>query len=494
MANKGLLELSGSYGARVSGLFALLLLSMFPSSTPEVRRYVLIVGHNGADSEEQTPLKYADDDAARFYELLSKVTDETRLFVTFDSKSQRTFQHLVKKARPPTLDSLRRSAAQVLEKVERDAALGVASEIYFIYAGHGDVQKGEGYLVMQDGRLTRSEFERMLLDRSKARVTHVIVDACKSYFFASGRGPGGERVPYARAFAPTGRRSRVGYVLSTSDEAETHEWSTLSGGIFSHEVRSALLGAADADESGAVDYQELAAFVAVANESVPYPKFKPSVFVHPPSGDLSAVLLEQEGLKRAARLRFGASRSGRISISDHRGLRYLDVNKASGAPLNVLLLEPHRYEVRMEKLLYSITSTSGAVTLADIAPQPDLIASRSEIHRAFAHLFGAPYGAEVVRGFKLAREGPAQNLEYGSVPEGAPAARVALGSSGALGLITGVVLSVLSNQQQAEANGASQQRKLMHLERARDYQIGAGISLGVGAGLLISALLWEWLD
>ena len=123
-----------------------------------------------------------------------------RLLVTFDAKSQKTFKHLVKLTVPPTLEALESEAARVLAKVAQDAARGVASEVYFIYAGHGDVKKGEGYLVLQNGRLERSAFERMLLDGSKARVTHVIVDACKSFFFASERGPGGERVPLQPSF------------------------------------------------------------------------------------------------------------------------------------------------------------------------------------------------------------------------------------------------------------------------------------------------------
>ena len=285
----------------------------------------------------------------------------------------------------------------------------------------------------------------------------------------------------------------MGYVLSTSDEAETHEWSAITGGVFSHEVRSALLGAADADRSGTIDYQELAAFVAVANESVPYPKFRPSVYVHPPSGDLSAVLLDQARLQRAARLRFEEDRAGRISISDQRGLRYLDVNKAQGAALDLVLLEPHRYEVRFGKQLYSVTSTSGAVTFASLKPAPQLVASRSEVHRAFTHLFGAPYGAQVVRGFKLAREStPAVQLV--SPSEGPRAAKLAIGATGAIGLVTGVVLGALSSQLQADAAGSSQEIQVMRLERARGYQIGAAVSLSLGAGMLISALLWEWLE
>ena len=53
-------------------------------------------------------------------------------------------------------------------------------------------------------------------------------------------------------------------------------------GVFSHEVRSALLGGADVDGDDRVTYRELASFVAVANEAVPA-GHRPEFFVRAPS-------------------------------------------------------------------------------------------------------------------------------------------------------------------------------------------------------------------
>ena len=50
-----------------------------------------------------------------------------------------------------------------------------------------------------------------------------------------------------------------GVVVATSSEAETHEWSRFDGGVFSHELRSGLLGSADLDGDGQVRYDEIAA-------------------------------------------------------------------------------------------------------------------------------------------------------------------------------------------------------------------------------------------
>src|SRR5436190_1181687 len=69
------------------------------------------------------------------------------------------------------------------------------------------------------------------------------------------------------------RAGRVGYVLSSSVSGESHEWSGFESGVFSHEVRSGLYGAADADGDGRITYSEIAAFVARANQGIENNRF-----------------------------------------------------------------------------------------------------------------------------------------------------------------------------------------------------------------------------
>ena len=66
---------------------------------------------------------------------------------------------------------------------------------------------------------------------------------------------------------------------------ESHEWAGFEAGVFSHEVRSGLFGAADADGDGRVTYAEIAAFVRRANEAIPADRFRPQVLARPPQGD-----------------------------------------------------------------------------------------------------------------------------------------------------------------------------------------------------------------
>ena len=53
---------------------------------------------------------------------------------------------------------------------------------------------GEGYLPLEAGRLSGEELSHLLSRRIDADLSHLIVDACHSYFLAYGRGPGGRRL------------------------------------------------------------------------------------------------------------------------------------------------------------------------------------------------------------------------------------------------------------------------------------------------------------
>ena len=75
------------------------------------------------------------------------------------------------------------------------AAQGEVVELLIFYSGHGDVDRGEGFVVLEDRRLTRTMLYA-LLARSPAAHNHVFIDACKSYFLAFDRGPGGYGPPH----------------------------------------------------------------------------------------------------------------------------------------------------------------------------------------------------------------------------------------------------------------------------------------------------------
>ncbi len=472
----------------MNALLALLLFAALPPG-PAERRYVVAVGHNGAPDEARPALRFADDDAARFYELLAPGAADAVLLTSFDADSQAVFGPLVPVAGEPTPDRLRDALARVRAAIAADAAAGRRTTLYFFYAGHGDVEGGEGYVTLAGGRLTHGDFQGVV-GAFNADATHVFIDACKSYFLVAGRGPGGRRERYERPFVRRDEAPTVGYVLSTSNDAESHEWAAVSGGIFSHEVRSALVGAADVDGDGVVDYDELSGFIAVANERVVAPRYRPQVYLRPPPRDRRGPVFAPASLPGATRLALGPGVAGRVTITDERGMRYADGHKGAGAPLVLSLLAPRRYEVRVGQAAYTVQAGGGAVDLGALTPDEGLaIAARGEAHRAFERLFEAPFDADVLRGFRL---GAAAEVEP-PPDEARGIAGPVLLAAGVAALAGGVVLGLEFADERASAARAAQADRPGHDDRAAAFGWGAAGAFTVGLGALAAgALLTVW--
>ncbi len=184
--------------------------------------------------------------------------------------------------------------AQITADVNRARERQVDTVLYIVYAGHGNVRDGgpaatwldyEGYITLEDMRITGADLARIVAGIPASRV-HVIVDACASYYLAYSRGPGGERRPLSgfQDASQLASDPRVGLLLSTSSARESHEWDGFQAGVFSHEVRSGLYGAADADGDGRVSYREMAAFIRQANGAIPNDRFRPQILARAPRG------------------------------------------------------------------------------------------------------------------------------------------------------------------------------------------------------------------
>ena len=87
-------------------------------------------------------------------------------------------------------------------------------------------------------------------------------------------------------------------------------------GVFSHEVRSGLYGAADANGDGQVSYREIAAFIERANAAIPNERFRPEVYAKEPTSGRNLLDL-RTGLAR--RLELDGSSPGHYFIEDARG-------------------------------------------------------------------------------------------------------------------------------------------------------------------------------
>ncbi len=459
------------------------------AAEPPVARFVVAVGHNQAEGREA--LRYADDDAARLFELLAPGAEVAELHATLDPESQALHERLRGAARPPTRAALEATLGRVDAAVTRARAEGRRSELFFFYAGHGDADRGRGWVYLADGALPRDAFEALVLDRAgRADRVHVAVDACKSYFLVAGRGPGGERRPAPAQFAGPRRRPGVGYLLSTSSDADAHEWGAVGGGVFSHLVRSALLGAADADVDGRVTYDEIGAFLALASDGVVAGPFRPDVFVRAPPDDARAALPVLDPSAYAT-VRLGAPLAGRVVVVDEGGLRFAETHKAPESEVRLALLAPRRYELRVGDARYAVTAEGAQVELGAVLDPALAVASRGEAHRALEGLWARPFSASVVQGYRLGLGAEASATLTETPEEETPWLTPTLVGSGAALSLAGGLLAAWSADAHADAGTASQARREALTDRGNVLAYGAVGAFTLGATALTWAILRE---
>ncbi|HXN30529.1 MAG TPA: caspase family protein, partial [Polyangiaceae bacterium] len=248
--------------------------------------FAVVIGNNRSLGSRRPDLHYADDDAAKYFAILQTVApDQVSLLADFDDDTARLFPEARVRAVAPTRAELLRVGRELAVRVQAAADAGSETDVYFVFAGHGDVDQGIGFVDLADARFTSLDLEQWLRAIPFSRA-HVILDSCTSFFMFGARGPGGRyyATPEDALRSLAARLPNVGVFLSTSAEGESFEWSEIQSGVFSHVVRSGLLGAADADGDGNVSYVELAAFVATATADVANPNMRPHVFSRGPGG------------------------------------------------------------------------------------------------------------------------------------------------------------------------------------------------------------------
>ncbi|HSY41924.1 MAG TPA: hypothetical protein VLA79_20445 [Polyangia bacterium] len=463
-------------------------------------RFAIIVGVNQSVDPDAHPLRYADDDAAAYLELFRALGARTYLLSRFDESTRRLHPQAVAEAYDPR----RRELDRMVEQVSADVALarrrGVPTIVYFIYAGHGGVENGRGYLALEDARLYGADLEQLIVDRVGGAETHFIVDACYSAFLAVSRGPGGERQE-ARGFSTLGglaARPGVGLLLSTSSARESHEWSEFQAGVFSHEVRSGLLGAADADGDGQISYREIAAFVDRANAPIPNERLRPDVYAKEPASARTLLDL-RPGLAR--RLELDGQHPGHYFIEDARGVRLADFHNAPGQPLHLMrpvgdgpLYLRKLGEQAGGDLEYLMDAAPAVLRLEDLHPQPSTTAARGAAQDSFRLLFSLPFSQQVVDAF-VERQPTLVASSVGDVPPASPRRRaiavglIAVGAAAAAGG-TWAVLSALDAQRRTEPSQLGVHEANQLIDQRNDWARALfGIS---GAALATGTLLLLW--
>jgi hypothetical protein len=466
--------------------------------------FAVIVGSNVSVDTELPALKYADDDAARYLDLFRLLGARTYLLTRLDANTARLHAQAAAEALPPRRAELEKTLAQAATDVAQARARGVETLLYFIYAGHGSVRNGQGYITLEDARLTGADIASKVVGAIGADQFHIVVDACDSFLLAYPRGPGGVRRPVegfqeTRALADD---ERVGLLLSSSSSRESHEWEGFQAGVFSHEVRSGLYGAADADGDGQISYREIAAFVARANMAIPNERFRPQVHGRPPKG--ARALLDLRA-RTGRRIEIGGEHSGHYIVEDARGVRIAETNVAPGTTVQIVRGAPTgtEYVRRLDDdREFVIPADRPVVSLDELTAEDPRVASRGAAHEAFNLVFSLPFSNANVEAF----EDPANAWFAPARPDAdvpplqkrwlSTRRMVGFGTLGigAIGLGIGVTFSVrAANESAASTPLDSQRGAAARNDRIKANNLGAALSyVGGGAAVVTGLLLVLW--
>jgi hypothetical protein len=471
-------------------------------AAPETNaRFAIIVGVNDSVDADARPLRYADDDAAAYLELFRALGARTYLLSRFDEGTRRLHPQAAAEAQDPRGRELGRVVEQAAADVARARERGLPTVVYFVYAGHGRVDGGRGYLSLEDTRLFGADLEQLIVDRIGAGETHFIVDACYSAFLAFSRGPGGERRE-AHGFATAGglaARSGVGLLLSTSSARESHEWSEFQAGVFSHEVRSGLLGAADANGDGRITYREISAFIERANAPIANERLRPDVFAKEPSP--AAPLLDlRPGLGR--RLELDGDHPGHYFIEDGRGVRVADFHNAPGQPLRLIrfagggpsYLRQVAAAASGDDVEYVMDAAPAVLRFADLRRQPAAAQPRGAATDQFRLLFSLPFSQAVVDDFVDRPADVAVAAAGERTPRRSLRRPLALGLAAAGAVAAAAGTWALVSAQDARTASSPSQAQIFEtnqlIERRNDSaRVLYGLS---GAALAGAAVLWLW--
>lgn len=398
------------------------------ASAQDRQTYALIVANNASVDDDIRPLRYADDDGARFYELFASTARNVTLLTTLDQESQRLFPKAAKVSRAPSKQNLEKAVADLRRQIMADKDAGLPVEVYVVFTGHGNIDaNGEGYLSLSDGPLRRQDLFRDIIAPLQADFSHVIIDACHAYFMVNVRGgdwkddrSGATLDQEFRQYLAHGEHApthpTVGVILSTAGAQEVHEWSSYGGGVFSHQLRSALVGAADADGDGQVTYSEVEAYLVAANASVQNPKARVHVHVRGPAQDTNRAVVNLDAMTTSPTLEISGG-LGPIWLEDARGVRYADLNLApDGAARVKLLPDGAPYWVRTDSFEVAIPNLPD-VSLASLNRVDTGRSTRGAVDDAFRReLFKTPFGPGFVAGFRAAHHETQANVAIHQAP------------------------------------------------------------------------------
>ncbi len=389
----------------------------FVASPAWARRtvYAVAIGNNQPPAADTSlrALRYADDDALRYRELFSRLATRTELLTVLDSATQLQHAGAAKEARPPTLTQLRATMQELRTALQDAVRRGERPVLFLTFSGHGaQTATGEYALSLLDGGLTqRILYDEILAGLEQVQV-HLFVDACHAAGVVGVRGQFDRELDADTVVLDDSKRSRiverksldrlpnVGAILASSSGEETHEWSRIQAGVFTHELLSALWGGADVNGDHRIEYSEVQAFVSAANRGLVATSARPNVLAFPPAADHRAVLVDLAELRDTVLLGGIPKGLGHFYVENENGRRLLDANL--DPPFGLWLALPRtssRVFLRNAER-EAIIPSANLVDVSRLAFSPVANQSRGGMDSALqAGLFTNAYGSAYYRGY-----------------------------------------------------------------------------------------------
>jgi len=200
-----------------------------------VERYAVLVGNNHGTAQE-TPLRYAEDDAVRLKDVLEQLGG-------FPA------ENLVL-IRNGSADSLTRALIATNDRIRATTSGGGRAVLFVYYSGHADAEA----LHLGASRLELRELEQ-LVRGSAAGFRILVLDACRSGRLTHVKG-GKLAPPFDVELERTLASEGTVFLTASAAGEDAQESDELAASFFTHYFVSGLLGAADQDENGAVTLDE----------------------------------------------------------------------------------------------------------------------------------------------------------------------------------------------------------------------------------------------
>ena len=213
----------------------LALLASASGVSPQTDARVVVAIGNNVGLEVEEPLDFAEQDAQRFYELMTEVGGVG---------SGRAYMALGKNA-----SEIRAILHEARGRIQELALRGRTSLIVYVSA-HADRQA----LHLSGTELPISELHG-LVRSSKADLKLTVIDACQTAALVKTKG--GRPVPQVEVTFETPARVDGDVLITSASPGEpAQERAFLRGALFSHHLFAGLRGAADADHDQTVSLME----------------------------------------------------------------------------------------------------------------------------------------------------------------------------------------------------------------------------------------------